>query len=232
MTTIKKSFRTKSQNPEIKWEYRQVPSEFSLEHVRARGNISYPNFNIKSNAITFISGKSGCGKSTVLGLLNGTLGDYQGTINYKGNDLHSYELLKLRQEVLLVGQAIYLFEGTVEKNFTLFYDYRGLPQPDANTMKYYLQLCSILIPLETQCHKLSGGEKQRVHLAIFISFEAQVFLLDEPTAALNTQNAHTILENVCQFCDQKNITLVVVSHDNSLAEKFAANRICLGTDHD
>ena len=205
-----------------------MATEFSLEKVRTQRGINYPDIDIKSGEVTFILGESGCGKSTFFSLLNGTLDDYQGTIYYKGNDIRNCAPLKLRQEVLLISQLTYLFEGTVEENFTIFYNYRELPPPEIETMQSYLELCSILIPLDTVCQNLSGGEKQRVYLAILLSFGAEVFLLDEPTAALDNQNAHTILNNICQFCVEKKITLVVVSHNIGIAEKLAMNKVFLG----
>ena len=216
----------------MKLEHQKVASEFSLTKVRTEIGINYPDINIRAGEITFISGESGCGKSTFLSLLNGTRDDYQGTIHYKGGDLRTYDPLTLRQDVLLVSQSTYLFGGTIMENFAIFYGYRNLPTPSAETMECYLKLCSIFMPLSTHCQNLSGGEKQRVYLAIFLSFGAQTFLLDEPTAALDDQNAHTILSNICQFCVNKNITLVVVSHNIALAEKFAMNNIFLGASHE
>lgn len=205
---------------------------FSLRAVQARQEIIYPDIDIKAGSIIFISGESGCGKSTLLNLLNGMLDDYSGTINYNGKDIRSLEPLRLRREVSLVSQSIYLFEGTVEENFAAFYGYRDLPSPEPASIQYYLNLCSISVPLDTPCPELSGGEQHRIYLAIFISFGPKILLLDEPTAALDSQNASAMLDNICQFCRQENITLVVISHDLSLAEKFAENHIVLGSGHE
>lgn len=205
---------------------------FTLKNVRARGLISYPDLDITAGSINFISGKSGDGKSTLLNLLNGMLGDYTGTITYLGHDIRSYDPLELRQEVLLVSQSVYLFETTVEGNFVAFYEYRGLPRPEAASIVYYLELCSLSVPLDMLCAKLSAGEQHRVYLAIFISFRPGNLLLDEPTAALDSHNAEAMLGNICEYCRREEVTLLVVSHDVGLSEKFAENLIVLEGGHE
>jgi ABC-type glutathione transport system ATPase component len=54
-----------------------------------------------------------------------------------------------------------------------------------------------------------------------------VLMLDEPTSALDTQNANTILTNIIKFCKDHSITLIIVSHDKDLIDKYAENIIYL-----
>lgn len=72
---------------------------------------------------------------------------------------------------------------------------------------------------------MSGGERQRVFLAIFLSMASNVLLLDESTAALDDKTSDELLQNLRQFCNQKSITVICVSHSSHSVELFADNVI-------
>jgi putative ABC transport system ATP-binding protein len=187
--------------------------------------ISYPDITVESGQIVFVRGESGSGKSTLLRLLNGTVSPDEGAIRYDGVDIAAINTIALRREVLLAGQPVYLFDSTIADNFKEFYSYRNLPAPDAETMRRYLMLCRADFTVETNCTKLSSGERQRVYLAIYVSFQPRVLMLDEPTSALDTLNASLVMEALCACCKENKMTLVAVTHDVSLASRFADHMI-------
>lgn len=192
--------------------------------------IHYPEILIESGQASFIKGASGCGKSTLLKLLNGTLSPDSGTIYYQGTDIESLDTIKLRQEVLLAGQSVYLFHGTILDNFIKYHEYRDLRVPENETLKQLLSLCCIDFPLDASCNNMSGGERQRVYIAIALSLSPTVLMLDEPTSALDEKTAHAFLGNIKQYCREKNMTLIVVSHDENLTNRYADNVIRLERD--
>ncbi|PHV70120.1 ABC transporter [Sporanaerobium hydrogeniformans] len=200
---------------------------FELQNVRYQTILSYPNLHIEDKQTTFIIGKSGCGKSTLLKFLNRTLSPTSGVLLYKGQDIQKLEPIALRQEVLLVSQAVYLFDKTIEENFEEYYHYRDLSIPSKETIQYFLALCGADFPLDTLCTSMSGGERQRIYLAIFLSFMPRVLLLDEPTSALDSQSSQLVLNNLKSFCKEKSISLIIVSHDQSLTHCFADKTIIL-----
>jgi putative ABC transport system ATP-binding protein len=189
--------------------------------------IEYPEISIPSGKAIFLQGPSGVGKSTLLRLFNATLSPDSGSILYNGNDLEELDTILLRQEVLLVGQAVYLFKGTIEDNFKEYYSYRNKDIISQKEMKSYLELCCADFSLDTNCETMSGGERQRVYIAICLSLMPKVLMLDEPTSALDQVTARTLFSNVKQFCLDKGITLLVVSHDASLTEQYADEVISL-----
>lgn len=193
----------------------------TAENLRFQEFIQYPPIKIQENKITFITGESGCGKSTLLRLLNAAVTPSGGRILYNGQDLQELDAVQLRREVLLAGQTVFLFDKSLRENFQLFYEYRELPSPQEDTIRFFLGLCRMELPLDTLCTTMSGGEKQRVFIALCLSFLPKVLLLDEPTSALDAVNAAGLLESLQRFCKEKNITLVVVSHDAALAQRFA-----------
>jgi len=200
---------------------------FNVKNVVFKDIIKYPEIEISGGLATFIRGESGSGKSTLLKLLNGVISLDEGEITYAGKNIEEYQPIALRREVLLVSQSVYLFDGPIRDNFRKFYDYRDLLPISEEAMKSYLDICCLNLPLESACGVLSGGEKQRVFLAISISYRPKVLMLDEPTSALDDKTADELLKNVKSYCKESGITLIVVSHNSAIADKYADHVINL-----
>jgi putative ABC transport system ATP-binding protein len=100
--------------------------------------------------------------------------------------------------------------------------------PSDDEMKYFLNLCSVPFSLNSNCTIMSGGERQRVYIAIFLSFKPKVLMLDEPTSALDKQTGIEVMDNILDYCKKNEITVVAVSHDVNLTDKFAENVITIG----
>jgi len=190
--------------------------------------IQFPNLEIPKNQVTFISGKSGSGKTTLFKLFNGTLTQSSGDIFYNNQNILDLDTIQLRKEVLLISQSVFLFDGNIKDNFIKFYEYRDETIPNDSEIKYFLDICSLDFPLDKDCEKMSGGEKQRLYIAIFLSFKPKVILLDEPTSALDEENSHIVIENILSFSRKNGITLLIVSHDNDLANDFADKMVFIG----
>lgn len=199
----------------------------STHSLRFLDFLSYPDLEIARGHSTFFCGESGCGKSTLLKLFNATVSPSAGTIFYDGRDITTMDTVSLRKEVLLVSQTIFLFDNTIAENFKLYYDFRDEEPPSETEMAQFLSLCCADFPLTIDCNTLSGGERQRVFLAIHLSFLPNVLMLDEPTSALDEATAHRFFSGVKTFFNDLGKTLVVISHDNALAEQYADTLIRL-----
>lgn len=190
-------------------------------------HIRYPDLAIEAGQVVFITGDSGTGKSTLLKLLNGVIPPTSGRVFYEGDDVVRLDPIRLRRRALLVGQSVYLPDGTIAENFAAFHELRNDPPPNVDAIRRYLELCRADFPLDTSCLTMSGGERQRVFMALCLSFCPRVLMLDEPTSALDTENATGLLENLVAFCRERKMTLVAVSHDRMLVERFAEAVITL-----
>jgi putative ABC transport system ATP-binding protein len=200
---------------------------FALKSVSYKDILKYPDITIPENVVTFICGESGSGKSMLLKLLNGVLSPSDGEVNYWQKSLDEYDSILLRQEILLVSQSVFLFDMSIKDNFIEYYNYRNFDVPDDDEINKYLDICAVDLPLDNMCHVLSGGERQRVFIAINLSYKPKVLMMDEPTSALDDKNANTLMENIKAHCKASGITLIVVSHDKAIAEKYADNVINL-----
>lgn len=197
-------------------------------NVVFRGNIHYPEIVIPAGETTFIQGVSGCGKSTLLRLFNATASPDSGELFFHGENINGMETIQLRREILLVGQSVYLFMGTIEDNFREYYTYRGQNPPSEDEMNFFLALCCVDFPIDAVCDNMSGGEKQRIFIAVCLSFSPKVLLLDEPTSALDRETSTRLIGQVKLYCTENGITLLAVSHDTALVELFADHVILLG----
>lgn len=194
---------------------------FTLKGVDFKGIVQYPRMSLFEKETTFLCGASGSGKSTLLMLLNGVISADKGKITYLDRSIESYDPIALRKEVLLVSQCIYLFDKTIRENFGDYYEYRGMKMPTERAMVECLSLCCVDFPLDSLCVNLSGGERQRIYIAIFLSFLPRVLMLDEPTSALDEENALALMQNLKEFCYENEMSMLVVSHHQALAQRFA-----------
>ncbi len=198
------------------------------QNLSFNNTINYKDIQIIKNQANFIVGKSGSGKSTLLKLLNATISPSKGSIFYCDRDITEINTITLRQELLLISQSVYLFDKTIRENFKEFYSYRELEQPSDTEMAYYLELCSVPFELDSDCSNMSGGERQRIYIAIFLSFKPKVLMLDEPTSALDKETGIKVIDNIFKYCKENEITVVAVSHDIDIIDKFADNIITIG----
>lgn len=202
-------------------------SKISVKNVVFQSIIKFPNIEISKGKTTFIHGPSGCGKSTLLRLINGTISPEKGAIFYNKKNIMDIDTIELRREILLIDQSVYLFAGSIEENFTKYYEYREDAVPSQNEMKKFLEICSADFPLNARCETMSGGERQRVYIAIFLSFMPKVVMLDEPTSALDNTTSDKMMNNIRRFTTENDMTTIVVSHYLPLAEKYGDDIITL-----
>ncbi len=214
---------------------KQAKSEYFMFKTK---NLVYMNFlcyydiEIPAGCVTFIRGASGCGKSTLLKMLNKTQAYSDGEIFYKGKTLSSYDGAALRREVKLISQTTFLFPGTIRDNFSLFYRYCDYDKALTDErISRFLSIVEIDFDLDDNCDFMSGGERQRIYIAVCLSMESEVIMLDEPTSALDSSTSIRVLSNIIAYANENDKTLIVISHDNDLIERFSENTIGLSGGH-
>lgn len=188
----------------------------------------YDYFTIDKNEVVFVVGKSGSGKSTLLKLINNTLQMKSGRIFYKDENILNIKPVELRRNIIMTSQENFLFDMTIRENFHEFYKLRDLEELTDDEITKFLKITNFDVDLNLNVEKLSGGEKQRVFLAIALSLDPEVLLLDEPTSALDNKTAFDMVKNIVNYCKHNDITLVVVTHARQLVDEFADKIIDLG----
>ncbi|KZT11314.1 P-loop containing nucleoside triphosphate hydrolase protein [Laetiporus sulphureus 93-53] len=203
----------------------------NLECPRTKGDpvFSHVNFEVKAGDIVVIQGKSGVGKSTLLKCLS-HLNIYKGEILYRGKTPKSYGIPVYRTRVLYVPQRASLLPGTPRDFMAAISKFGShskasrMDKADNNTANglshetiELAQSWGIDEELwDRNWSNLSGGEMQRIALAIAMGMStAEVLLLDEPTSALDPDTSATVenfLKSQIQAADSKLKALVWVTH--------------------
>jgi putative ABC transport system ATP-binding protein len=189
------------------------------------------SFHIPAGQFVAIMGPSGSGKSTLLGLLAGLDSATTGTIELDGTDITGLEedrLAVLRgRKIGFVFQSYQLIPTlTAEENVMLPVELVG-GVPDARARAS--ELLKIVGLGDRRDHypvQLSGGEQQRVALARAFVMRPPILLADEPTGNLDSVNGQHILNLLLDLNRREGTTLVLVTHDATLAS-HAARRITL-----
>jgi len=202
----------------------------NVEKIYKLGEVEVPalrgvNLIIKRGEFTSILGPSGSGKTTMLNLIGALDKPTRGNVYINGvnlNKLNDKQLADLRLRTIgFVFQAFYLVPWlTALQNVMI--PMMLLGKPPSYRKQRALELLK-LVGLEKRAnHKpnqLSGGEQQRVAIARALANEPSVVLADEPTGNLDTKTGAMIVDLLERINKEKNVTIVVVTHNIEVAER-------------
>ena len=197
---------------------------FEVKNLKFKGILEIP-FLTMNKPITCIVGASGSGKTTFLRMLNRLNVPDEGTILYNGRDIASIDTIKLRRDVVMLGQTPVIYRGSVEDNLQIGRQFSQKPPATAAAMKESLVKVELDKPLTGSCHTFSGGEKQRLCLARVLLMDAAVYLLDEPSAALDQKTERFIIDHLAKSVMEKNKQLVMITHSEQIAQTFKNSMI-------
>ena len=203
-----------------------IVSKVMVEHrtgsevVRALDPIS---LTVGAGSSRAVMGASGCGKSTLLGLLAGLALPTDGTVTIGGvtiSELDERERVRFRRQQLgMVYQADNLLPHlTVEENvgLQLAICRRGGSGKDADPAAV-LDRLGVGVLAKRLPDQLSGGQRQRVAVARAVIHRPAVILADEPTGALDDENARAVIELLVEVQREMGATLVMVTHAPAMA---------------
>ena len=162
----------------------------------------------RAGTVTAIIGPNGCGKSTLLLAMAGDLPIASGEILINGSDLSKFaalELAKIRSGVL--QQPIYNLAFTVREVMQLA-RLAGSTLTSENQALSDLEISDLA---ERKVTELSGGEKQRVAIALALSIDAPILLLDEPFAAQDVESTERVIK-LLQKTAKSGKTVILVAH--------------------
>ena len=172
--------------------------------------ISYPETEIKENEFTFITGESGCGKSSFLRLLNATAIPVSGEIYYRGKDIRTLPVLDYRRKVLLAPQEVFLFDGTIAENFNIYRKYCGKAPLRPSEAAGFLDVCCADFTVDAVCRTLSGGEKQLISFARTLLSNPAILVLDEATSSIDAKTEALLQKGIAELL--KGRTSFIIAH--------------------
>ncbi|SFR86827.1 ABC transporter ATP-binding protein [Anaeromicropila populeti] len=194
---------------------------FSLNNVKYRHILNIQELTIKEHKITCIVGQSGSGKSTLLRLLNKLISCDSGDILFNNVHVNMINSVELRRNVVMLPQLPVIYPGTIKENLLIGLKFVEKPFVDDTKLYQILKLVHLNKVLDDDCNQLSGGEKQRLALARVILLDPDVFLLDEPSSALDEETERIIIEKLVDLTKKKNKTLIMVTHSKKVAETYS-----------
>ncbi|KAL5717922.1 ABC-type xenobiotic transporter [Ranunculus cassubicifolius] len=181
------------------------------------------SFKVPAGRTVALVGQSGCGKSTVIRLIERFYDPSKGTVAIDGIDIRSYNLRSLRSHIALVSQEPTLFAGTIHEN--IVYGKENATEAEvtnaaalANAHEF---ISSMKDGYETYCGErgiqLSGGQKQRIALARAILKSPAILLLDEATSALDSRSENLVHDAIDKMMVGR--TCLIVAHRLSSIQK-------------
>lgn len=177
---------------------------------------------VAPGSFTLIKGPSGCGKSTLLAMLAGLTPPDSGSVQAFGANI--WALPRRRRSALRLARMGFIFQGSVlfpalcaQDQVALLLTEMGLPRPEALARA---RAALGAVRLGDRAHlrpsSLSGGEKQRVAIAMAIAKRPGIIFADEPTSALDTENADAVAELLRGQAAAVGAAVLCVTHDDRL----------------
>lgn len=184
------------------------------------------NMEFSKGSFTALVGESGCGKSTIAGILMGRNRGYDGSVTVGGTALESIREESLMKHVTMVSHQSYLFKGSVRDNLLM-----GCPAATDDRLWEVLEqvkLAEFLMAeqgLDTQLTEkagnLSGGQRQRLALARALLHDSPVYIFDEATSNIDVESENDIMNQIYRLAETK--TVILISH--RLANVVKADKI-------
>ena len=185
------------------------------------------DLDLPAGSFVSLVGESGCGKSTIAGILAAKNRGYTGTVTIGGVPLSQVQEAELMKRVVLVRYNSYLFKGTVEENLKM-----AKPDATKDEMEAVLRRVNLLGFLQTQnglqtqllekASNLSGGQCQRLVIArALLKSDTAVYIFDEAASNIDVESEELIMKVIHELAKTK--TVLLISH--RLANVVQSDRI-------
>lgn len=173
------------------------------------------NLMFPRGSFTSIVGESGCGKSTVSGILMGRNKGYKGSVKVSGKELREISETSLMENFTYISHQSYLFKGTVRDNLLM-----GAPEATDEQLWQMLERVNLAdfmrsengldTLLQEKASNLSGGQCQRLALARALLHDSQVYIFDEATSNIDMESENDIMKEIHALAKTK--TVILISH--------------------
>lgn len=212
----------KSENLTINYDERKIIDDVSFE--------------IHEGSFTTILGPNGCGKSSIIKAIANYNTEYSGNIIFLDTNIKKHNKKTLSKKIGLLFQ----FNKDIEDynvfdfvlNARLVYKnmFKSYSKEDIKKTEDIIEITGLTPLRDALMSNLSGGEKQRVYLAMALNKEPSLLVLDEPTNHLDVRYQFGLLNLIKKYNVENNITVLCVLHDLNLAIKYSDD-LLLVKDH-
>lgn len=200
-------------------ELKHIKKSYDQNPVLADFDLTVP----KGEFVTMI-GSSGCGKTTVLKMINGLIEPDEGEILLDGESIRGKDMTKLRRNIGYAIQGSVLFPHmTVEDNISYVPNLlnKRERQRTKQAVKKWMDIVGLSPELkERYPDELSGGQQQRVGIARALAASPELLLMDEPFGAVDEITRGQLQDELRRIYEKTGITVLFVTHDISEALKL------------
>lgn len=183
------------------------------------------SYQVRDGEFAVIIGFSGCGKTTLLKMINGLVAPAQGEVIVNGENIRTCDLISLRKQIGYAVQGARLFPHlTVEENicYVPALSEKMSRQQKQGLAEEMLELVKLPASLRKRFPaQLSGGQQQRVGIARALANRPSILLMDEPFGAVDEITRKELQQELIQLRKQMRITVVFITHDIGEAVRLA-----------
>jgi ABC-type lipoprotein export system ATPase subunit len=185
------------------------------------------DLSVKQGELMAVIGKSGSGKSTLLNMLGGLERPTAGRLYVDGHDLFAMseaDMVSYRKNTVgFVWQKsarnLFPYMTALENVEAPMYFSRGSERERRKKALSLLEMTGIAHKADSYPREMSGGEQQRVAIAVALANDPKILLADEPTGAVDSKTSDMLQNLFHELNDKLGITIIIVTHDISLANK-------------
>ncbi len=197
-----------------------IDTELKLDNVTfsydgERDVLKNVSVTFPKNNMTAIVGESGCGKSTIVNLLFGALRPNEGKITVGGKSLESLSREAYYSKLAVVSYNTYIFNTTVRENFKLAKNdatdeeiFAALEK--VNLKQFIIDNGGLDKEITEDANNISGGQKQRLALAVNLVADKEIYIFDEATSNIDIESEAIIMRNIKALSERKSV--IVISH--------------------
>lgn len=191
------------------------------------------DMQIPHGKITTIIGPNGCGKSTVLKAVGRILRSKKGAVYLNGEDMITLSTKEIAKKMAILPQSptapcrLTVGELVAYGRFPYQRGFGKLTLKDRQIIAWSLEVTKLSDLEYRSVDTLSGGQRQRVWIAMALTQQTDLILLDEPTTYLDLSHQLEVLELLSDLNKKQGCTIVIVLHDLNLAARFADYMIAI-----
>lgn len=191
------------------------------------------SLSIEAGEFVTVIGRSGCGKTTLLRLINRLITPDQGCVMVQGQDVAQTDPIALRRRIGYAIQSVGLFPHmTVEKNIAYVPSISGMDQWKGKNRRKLAEELLVQVGLDPILagrypRTLSGGQRQRVGIARALAARPEILLMDEPFGAVDEITRGQLQQEIRRIHEDRGITILFVTHDIEEALKLGSRVLIL-----
>lgn len=209
------------ETPDPVWGSEKVDgNEIELKNITfsydgKRDVLKNVNMSFGKNGMSAIVGESGCGKSTIVNMLLGAYRPQEGTVLIGGKALESMTRESYYSNLAVVSYNTYIFNTTIRENFRL-------AKEDVTDAEIYSVIQKVNLSdfiresggldkvISEDAANISGGQKQRLALAVALAADKSIYVFDEATSNIDIESEAIIMQNIKELSKTKSV--IVISH--------------------